>query len=107
MLIHLGSNDLVTKGLTSKKFAEEINCSLLRYNALLPKTKLVWSSILPRLYWHGAPLQSGHKIDKKRRKINNHVKKLITELGVGCNFARQYFSPKHRSLPERWNIPFG
>lgn len=66
MLIHLGSNNPVTEGLTSKKFVQDMNCSLLRYNAVLPKTKLVWSSILPRLYWHGAPLQSGHKIEKKR-----------------------------------------
>lgn len=66
MLIHLGSNNPVTEGLTSKKFVQDMNCSLLRYNAVLPKTKLVWSSILPRLYWHDAPLQSGHKIEKKR-----------------------------------------
>lgn len=83
LVIHLGSNDLVTPNLTSKKFIEEIQCSFLRYNALLPNTKLVWSHILPRRYWHGAPLNSGKNIDKKRKRINKNISKFVTEMGGG------------------------
>lgn len=70
LVIHLGSNDVTTGGLASKKLIEEIQCTFLRYNALLPNTKVVWSSILPRLYWLGAPLNCGTQIDKKRKKMN-------------------------------------
>lgn len=81
MVIHLGSNDLVTPGLTGKKLVEEIKCSFLRYNALIPQTTLVWSSILPRLYWHGVPGKLGGKINKKRVKVNKRILKFVLDLG--------------------------
>lgn len=74
---------MVTPNLTSKKFIEEIQCSFLRYNALLPNTKLVWSHILPRRYWYGAPLNSGKNIDKKRKRINKNISKFVKEMGGG------------------------
>ena len=40
LLIHLGSNDLTAKDNTAVKFFREIQCSLYRYNVLLPSTKL-------------------------------------------------------------------
>lgn len=81
LVIHLGSNDLTTEGLTSKKLIKEIECTFLRYNALMPDTTLVWSAILPRLYWHGAPLNSGKKIEKKRTTINRKVRSIVLDLG--------------------------
>ena len=80
LLIHLGSNDLTAKDNTAVKFFREIQCSLYRYNVLLPSTKLIWSSLLPRLFWWGAPPGCGGKIDKKRKKVNKAVKKCIFEL---------------------------
>lgn len=81
ILIHLGSNDLVTPGLTSKKFIQEIQCSFLRNNALLSNNKLILSHILSRRYWHGDLLNSGRNIDKKRKKINKAISKFVCELG--------------------------
>jgi hypothetical protein len=80
MLIHLGSNDLTVEGNTMRTFTEEIQCSLLRFNALMPSTKLIWSFILPRLYWHDAPLNSWGKIDKKRKNVNQGIKTFIIDL---------------------------
>lgn len=79
LVIHLGSNDLTTEGLTSKTLIQGIQCTICCYNALLPKTKLIWSSISPRLYWHGAPLKCGGKFDKKRR--NRKIKPIVWEWG--------------------------
>lgn len=97
LVIHLGSNDLTTTGLTSKKLIEEIQCSFLRYNVLLPNTKLIWSSILPRLYWHGAPLNCGGKIDKKRKKINRKIRSFVLDLG-GAVISHPNISPKVTEL---------
>ena len=74
-------------GNTTIKFTKEIQCSLLRFHALMPSTTLIWSSILPSLYWHGAPLNCGGKIDRKRRNVNHKhninrvIKKFILGLG--------------------------
>jgi hypothetical protein len=81
LMIHLGSNDLAKSEITSKKLVEEIKCSLLRYNALLSNTTLVWSSILPRLYWHGVPVELGKKINKKRTNVNRRIRSFILDLG--------------------------
>jgi hypothetical protein len=81
LMIHLGSNDMVTPQLTGKKLADEIKCSFLRYNALLTQTTLVWSSVLPRLYWHGVSHKEGGKIDKKRVKLNSRIRKFLLDLG--------------------------
>lgn len=50
LVIHLGSNDLVSEELNSKILGQEIQCTFLRYHALMPQTILVWSNILPRLF---------------------------------------------------------
>ena len=81
LLIHLGSNDLTEEGITSKSLVEEIKLSLLRYNALLPNTKIIWSSLLPRRYWQGTPLNAGAKIDYKRKRVNKLVHKFLPEIG--------------------------
>lgn len=84
LLIHLGSNDLTTPALTGIELVHRIQCSLYRYNVLLPNTTLIFSSMLPRLYWHGAPLTAGGKINSKRLKVNKAIKKFITQEVTGC-----------------------
>lgn len=55
LLPHLGSNDLTTPELTGIQLIHKIQCSLYRYNVLLPNTTLIFSSMLAKLYWHGVP----------------------------------------------------
>lgn len=87
LVIHLGSNDLVTPNLPSKKFIQNIQCSFLRYNTLLLNTKLVWSHILPRRYWHRAPLNTEKKDRQKRKRINKNISKFVTEMGANISVA--------------------
>ena len=81
LVIHLGSNDMVSEELSSKILVQEIQCTFLRYRSLMPQTKLVWSHILPRLYWHGVPLSRNKKIDKKRKKVNRKAAAIAAEVG--------------------------
>lgn len=84
LLIHLGSNDLTTPDLTGIQLTHKKQCSLYRYNVLLSSTTLIFSSMLPRLYWHGVPPQAGRKINSKRLKVNKAIKKFITSEVSGC-----------------------
>jgi hypothetical protein len=47
----------------------------------MPQTKLVWSDILPRLFWFGVPLARNKKIDQKRKKVNRKAADVIAEVG--------------------------
>ena len=71
LVVHLRSNDLgIVPGL---KLFNRIKCSLLRCKLLLPDTTIIWSDILPRLYWHSA--KSASKVDAMRKDVNRKVKK--------------------------------
>lgn len=79
LVIHAGSNDLTTPGNKLLKLSHKIKCSLYPYNVLLPNILIIWSSMLPCLYWNGAPLgKGGTKTDLKLWKINKCIKKFIT-----------------------------
>ncbi len=83
-LIHLGSNDLTTSELTGIQLIHKIQCSLYRYNVLLPNTTLIFSSMLPRLYWQCVPPSAGKKINSKRLKVNKAINKFIASEVGGC-----------------------
>lgn len=80
LVIHIGSNDLTTPDLTGKTIIEDIKCKIARCQALFQNVCIVWSSILPRRYWHYAPLNSGADIDSKRRRINSAINNYVTEV---------------------------
>ena len=52
LLVHLGSNDLgLIPGI---ELFHPIKCSFLRCKVLAPNMTIIWSDMLPRLYWHNA-----------------------------------------------------
>jgi hypothetical protein len=67
--------------LTSIKFFDlisDIVRDILRIKLLLPNTKVVWSNILMRRYWHGA--DDGTAVERARKRVSCAVKKeLIPE----------------------------
>lgn len=77
LIIHLGSNDLTS--IKCKSLISDIECSILRFRALLPDTVLVWSDMLQRCYWHGAlkPI----KIEKARKRLNGATRKIFLQAG--------------------------
>ncbi|CAG2197012.1 unnamed protein product [Mytilus edulis] len=52
IIIQLGSNDLVK--VKSLELIQNIERDILRLHLLLPNTRIVWSEMLMRRYWHGA-----------------------------------------------------
>ena len=51
---------------------------------LLPDTTIIWSDILPRLYWHSA--KSASKIDAMRKDMNRKVKNFLKAEGGGGSY---------------------
>jgi hypothetical protein len=70
--------------LTGKGLIENIKCSVLRYKALFRNIVIVWFSMLPRRYWHFAPLKTGPIIDQKHRRVNSAIiRTFVIENGGG------------------------
>lgn len=79
IIIQLGSNDLCKT--TSWKLFSEIECDILRLRVRVPATKIIWSDMLMRRYWHEA--DSGKSVEKARKRVNLLVKNLVLSFG-GC-----------------------
>ncbi|CAC5372752.1 unnamed protein product [Mytilus coruscus] len=62
IIVYLGANDLVK----SKELIENIKCSFLRIKVFAPDIRIIWSDILPRLYWHGTLRPKLIEISRKR-----------------------------------------
>lgn len=98
IMVHCGSNDLTSEGVTGKTIMENIKDSILRYQALFKGAIIIWSSILPRRYWHFAPLGAGKYIEKKRTRVNAAVKNFVVANGGKFINNDQYISAKEVNL---------
>ncbi|KAJ8304403.1 hypothetical protein KUTeg_017986 [Tegillarca granosa] len=74
--ILLGSNDLVSRA--SDVLRWELKLDLLSLSKL-PNTTVVWSCILPRLFWYGARSQVA--IDNVHKRTNREISSHILKLG--------------------------
>lgn len=77
LVIHLGSNDMTSHKL--KDLMSNIECTILRIKTLLPQTKIIWSDILQRCYWHGAKSQT--KVEGNRKRVNSFARNFIRREG--------------------------
>lgn len=77
IIIQLGSNDLCTE--KSVELIHNIERDILRMMILFPDTKIIWSDILMRRYWHSAC--NGKAIEKARLRVNCATNKFIVEHG--------------------------
>ncbi|CAG2211101.1 unnamed protein product [Mytilus edulis] len=69
IIIQLGSNDLVK--VKSLELIQNIERDILRLHLLLPNTRIVWSEMLMRRYWHGAT--DGKAIERSRKRVNSAI----------------------------------
>lgn len=77
LVVHLGSNDLGI--LCGVELIHTVKCSLLRCKVLVPGLTIIWSDMLPRLYWHNA--KSASKVDATRKAVNRAVKQFLRREG--------------------------
>jgi hypothetical protein len=77
MIIHCGSNDLTE--VKTADLIHDISADIIRFKLLLPNTKIVWSDILMRRYWHKA--RDGRAVERSRNRVNLAVKNAVLKEG--------------------------
>ena len=91
LMVHLGSNDLGL--LPGLELFHHIKCSFLRCKLLAPNMSIIWSDMLPRLYWHNA--KSASSIEAMRKDVNRKVRNFLkTEGGLVIRHPTITFAEK-------------
>jgi len=77
VIVQLGSNDIMK--VKSLELINNIQCSMLMLKALCPNTRIIWSDMLPRIYWHGAKKPA--RVDLARKRVNRAIKSFLLKYG--------------------------
>ena len=78
LLIHIGTNDLIA---TDEFCMQQLILLLLNSCTVrFPKMVLIWSAILPRVFYFGARSQAS--LERKRKSLNRWAQKQCTKLGA-------------------------
>ena len=85
VIVHLGCNDIFSRPL--KEVMECIRQNLSELGKLLPKARIIWSSILPCLFYYGEHRKGAGK-DFQRKLDNVGCQYCIRELG-GCAISHK------------------
>lgn len=78
IIFHIGTNDLVH--VDEFCMRQRITDSLYRYTTQFPATAVVWSGILPRIFYFGAKSQAA--VENKRKAVNRWAKSQCKRLGA-------------------------
>ena len=71
LVVHIGSKDIFA--MTKRELCEAVDKLLRGLRQLLPRCRLVWSNILPRLFWYGEEhAKAGEKV---RKEVNRQAYK--------------------------------
>lgn len=84
LIIHLGGNSLCREGRDRVDFLREIKRDLAKCFKMFPRTRFVFSHILPRLSWRGQTGRTGYGIERSRRWINGKVSGFLAERQMRC-----------------------
>ena len=78
IIVHLGSNDLTTT--TGCELEHKMRDDLRSWMSAFPQTIFMFSELLPRLTWRAVNYPY-KKIDKKRKHLNNCVRRFMSSMG--------------------------
>ena len=62
LVVHIGGNDIFAENSTKKELCENIESLIIQLRQLLPNCRIVWSNILPRLFWYGETHLTHHPV---------------------------------------------
>ena len=99
LVLHLGTNDIFESPI--HEIRKHINLALKSVRNLFPRTRLIWSFILPRSYYHGE-LRKGAG-DGCARNINNHARSVCSEMPNTHVISHKEVLPKHVSKLYRFD----
>ncbi|CAB1312531.1 unnamed protein product [Coregonus sp. 'balchen'] len=77
VILHLGGNDLGTHN--PEALLASVKKDLTSMRSIFPQCLLVWSDILPRIFWRHT--EDSDAVDNVRAAINRRVHTIIAELG--------------------------
>ena len=86
IIVHLGTNDLLAVNEFSMR--QPIALSMDRCLMQFPNTLLIWSDILPRVFYFGA--RSQLSLERKRRAVNRWARSQGRRRGVGIMHHPQF-----------------
>lgn len=86
IICHIGTNDLVN--VDEFCMRQRITVFMHQCISQFPYTRVVWSDILPRVFYFGAKSQPA--VEKKRKAINRWAKKQCHVLGAHCLHHPQF-----------------
>ena len=93
LLVHQGSNDLLL--IPGVELFHQIKFSFLRCKVLAPTMTIIWSVMLPHLYWHNA--KSARNINSARKDVNRKVKQYLKTQG-GLVIRHPSITPTEKRL---------
>ena len=95
LVIHLGTNNIFSDELA--KVRGRIQECLQGARGLLPNTRVVWSDILPRLYYYGEHNSGGGK--RWVVNLNRHAHRICRTMGNASYINHSVFiNPQHHNL---------
>lgn len=86
IIVHIGTNDLVN--VDEFSIRQRIVLSMKKCSMFFPHTTLIWSDILPRLFYFGA--RSQLSLERKRRALNRWARSQGRRLGVSILHHPQF-----------------
>lgn len=84
LIIHLGGNSLCREGRNRLDFLREMKTDLAEVFRMLPRTRLLFSFILPRLNWQGQTAKSAYGIEWSRQWLNSAIAGFLAERQMRC-----------------------
>ena len=86
IIVHIGTNDLVE--VDEFSIRQRIALTMKRCRDVFPATCIIWSDILPRVFYFGA--RSQMSIERKRRAVNRWARSQGRRLGVSILHHPQF-----------------
>lgn len=78
LILHIGSNDILN--VTACQLRHDIINLLQMLREMLPGTVIIFSEILPRLWYFGARDQNA--VDKARKNIARYIRNHVSSIGI-------------------------